>query len=337
MDMHHVTGSNRLLLNGEWEFATGADGSLPDQGWEKVRVPHRSREFEDDPPASGWYRTGLCVPSDWTGEDCRIVLDLGRVRHYGRAYLDGQVVGEHYNMRMPWRLDLSQWAQPGSAHQLAVYTHGCAGAYAHPEVKDLSEQAEAALDTRFWNSSAATVGMEGDVWLCQEPRVRILDPYVVTSVREKTLAVEATIHNDSDALLAGQVAWQVTRQGQTALELPSCPVEVLPGTTQTVTIVVPWPDPVLWGRPPYGEPALYFLHAALYCAGEAVCETVVSFGFREVWAEGDRLLLNGERLMPWGDHTTPYVYERQWLTRKFVDLAHANISIVEHHRYTRPL
>jgi hypothetical protein len=37
--------------------------------------------------------------------------------------------------------------------------------------------------------------------------------------------------------------------------------------------------------------------------------------------------------MPWGDHTLPYVYERQWLTRKFPDLAAANISIIEHHRY----
>ena len=40
--------------------------------------------------------------------------------------------------------------------------------------------------------------------------------------------------------------------------------------------------------------------------------------------------------MPWGDHTVPYVYERQWLTRKFVDLADANVSIVEHHRYDPP-
>ena len=40
--------------------------------------------------------------------------------------------------------------------------------------------------------------------------------------------------------------------------------------------------------------------------------------------------------MPWGDHTIPYVYERQWLTRKFAELAAANISIVEHHRYDPP-
>ena len=63
---------------------------------------------------------------------------------------------------------------------------------------------------------------------------------------------------------------------------------------------------------------------------------VTRFGFREVWADGDRLLLNGQQLMPWGDHSIPYVHERQWLTRKLVDLADGNISIVEHPRYAAP-
>ena len=336
MDTDHLNGSGRLLLNGEWEFVEGPDGNPPEGGWKRVRVPHRSREFEDDPPASGWYRTEVSAPSHWNGPEKRMVLDLGRVRHYGRAYLDGEVVGEHYSMRLPWRLDLSARVQPGANYELMVYTHSCAGAYAHPEVKELSEDAEKALDTRFWFSSAATVGMESDVWLCLEPRVFIDDPYVVTSVREKTISVEATVRNESDVSFAGRVKWRVDRRGRTELELPDCEVEVGAGEAQTVRLAVDWPDAVLWGRPPYGEPVLYFLRARLDRGEEMVDETALRFGFREVWAEGDRLLLNGEQLVPWGDHTTPYVYERQWLTRKFADLAAANVSIVEHHRYDPP-
>ncbi len=337
MDISHPTGSNRLLLNGEWAFAPGPDGSAPAEDWHRVRVPHRSREFEDAPPESGWYRTTLRVPFDWeTGETHRLVLDLERVRHYGRVHLDGQEVGEHFHLRLPWRLDLTDRVEPGAAYELMVYTHSCAGAYAHPEAKDLSEDAQSALDTRFWRTSAATIGMEGDVWLCREPRVFIDDPYVITSVRQKTIALEATVRNQSAEPFAGQVAWQITRQGRTELELPSCAAEVEPGEAQTVRLEASWPDPVLWGRPPYGEPVLYFLQVALHSEEKRVHEQAVRFGFREVWAEGDRLLLNGEKLMPWGDHTVPYVYERQWLTRKFADLAAANISIVEHHRYDPP-
>ncbi|MCE2449288.1 MAG: hypothetical protein J4F35_13130 [Candidatus Latescibacteria bacterium] len=181
-------GDVRLLLNGEWEFAEGPDGDPPTDGWERVRVPHRSREFEDEPPESGWYRTELRLPEGWDAAG-RIVLDLGRVRHFGRAYLDGEVIGEHYGMRLPWRIELTASIRPGRDHRLDVFTHNCSGRYAHPDVSQLSEEAEKALDTRFWYTSAATVGMESDVWLSWESRVRVEDVQIVTSVREREIRV----------------------------------------------------------------------------------------------------------------------------------------------------
>ena len=330
-----LAGDVRLLLNGEWEFAKGPDGDLPTDGWERVRVPHRSREFEDDPPESGWYRTELRLPDGWDA-DGRIVLDLGRVRHFGRAYLDGEVIGEHYGMRLPWRIDLTDSVHPGRDHRLDVFTHNCSGRYAHPDALRLSEEAEKALDTRFWYTSAATVGMESDVWLSWESRVRVEDVQIVTSVREREIRVGLTVCNDAEEGFHGDVRFRVRRAGETELELVGCDLDLAPGESRRLEIAAPWRDAVLWGRPPYGEPVLYFLESSLQSADGAVHTAVTRFGFREIWAEGDRLLLNGIQLMPWGDHTMPYVYERQWLTRKFVDLADANVSIVEHHRYDPP-
>ena len=330
-----MSGDVRLLLNGEWEFAEGPDGDPPIAGWERVRVPHRSREFEDEPPESGWYRTELRLPDGWDAAG-RIVLDLGRVRHFGRAYLDGEVIGEHYGMRLPWRIDLTDSVRPGREYRLDVFTHNCSGRYAHPDASQLSEEAEKALDTRFWYTSAATVGMESDVWLSWESRVRVEDVQIVTSVREREIRVGLTVRNDAEEAFHGDIRFQVRRAGETELELEGCNLDLAPGESRRLETAVPWGDAVLWGRPPYGEPVLYFLESSLHSAGRAVHTTVTRFGFREIWAEGDRLLLNGIQLMPWGDHTVPYVYERQWLTRKFVDLADANVSIVEHHRYDPP-
>ncbi len=332
-------GDLRLLLNGEWEFAEGPDGAPPAAGWRRVRVPHRSREFEDDPPASGWYRTSLEIPADWEAGDRRLVLDPGRVRHFGRLYLDGQALGEHHGMRLPWRFDLTSRAAPGSAHDLLLYTHNCAGPYAHPSQTPLSEDALKALDTLFWRTSAATIGLESDVRLSLESRVRIEDVHVTTSVRDGAITVGLTVRTGRQTSFAGQVRLRVRREGGTVLELPACEAELAPGAARRVSTSAPWKDPVIWGRPPYGEPVLYFLESSLHeagSAGPAVHAEVTRFGFREIWCDGDRLLLNGTRLMPWGDHTVPYVYERQWLTRKFVDLADANVSIVEHHRYDPP-
>ena len=330
-----IGGDVRLLLNGEWEFAEGPDGDPPTDGWERVRVPHRSREFEDEPPESGWYRTELRLPEGWDA-DGRIVLDLGRVRHFGRAYLDGEVIGEHYGMRLPWRIDLTDSIRPGREHRLDVFTHNCSGRYAHPDAPQLSEEAEKALDTRFWYTSAATIGMESDVWLSWESRVRVEDVQIVTSVREREIRVGLTVRNDAEEAFHGDVRLRVRRAGETELELTGCDLDLAPGEHRRLEVAAPWRDAVLWGRPPYGEPVLYFLESSLHSAGRAVHTVVTHFGFREIWTEGDRLLLNGIQLMPWGDHTVPYVYERQWLTRKFVDLADANVSIVEHHRYDPP-
>ena len=327
-----------LLLNGEWEFAEGGDGPVPAGGWRRVRVPHRSREFEEDPPVSGWYRASLSVPGDWeTGDGRRLLLDLDRVRHYGRAYLDGAAVGEHHHLRLPWLIDLTERAAPGSEHELLLFTHSCRGRYAHPGARELSEAAEMALDTRFWRTSAATVGIEGDAWLRCRPSVHLADPYVTTSVWEKTLSAEVAVRNDGAEPFRGLVAWEVARAGETVLPLPPREVEVGPGETAVVGCTEEWTDAVPWGRPPYGEPVLYFLRIDLSSERQGpVDRDIVRFGFREVRADGKLLLLNGEQLMPWGDHTVPYVYERQWLTRKFTDLAAANVSIVEHHRYDPP-
>ena len=328
-------GDIRLLLNGEWEFAEGPDGDPPTDGWERVRVPHRSREFEDDPPKSGWYRTELRLPEGWDAAG-RIVLDLGRVRHFGRASLDGEVLGEHYGMRLPWHIDLTSSIRSGREHRLDVFTHNGSGHYSHPDASRLSEEAEKALDTRFWYTSAATVGMESDVWLSWESRVRVEDVQIVTSVREREIRVGLIVRNDAEEAFHGTVRLRVRRAGETELELAGSDLDLAPGESRRLETAAPWHDAVLWGRPPYGEPVLYFLESSLHSVGRAVHTAVTRFGFREIWTEGDRLLLNGTQLMPWGDHTVPYVYERQWLTRKFVDLADANVSIVEHHRYDPP-
>jgi beta-glucuronidase len=320
---------DRLLLNGVWDFAPGPDGDPPVTGWQPLRVPHRSREFEPDAPSCGWYRTTLQIPEGWATDG--LGLDLERVRHYGRVYLDGQALDEHHYLRCPWRVDLGDRVRSGQEYELVIFTHNCSGAYAHPDVVALSEDAAQAIDTRFWYTSAPTIGIEGDVWLSRRSAVRVEDVYVVTSVREKRIRVEARVVNEGQTSLTETLLWRVEREGRSELDLPFCDVEVGTGQTQRVVVEAPWPDPILWGRPPYGEPVLYFLRATL---GDA--ESIVRFGFREVWTEGDQLLLNGEKLMPWGDHTLPYVYERQWLTRKFHDLAEANISIIEHHRYDPP-
>ena len=128
-----------------------------------------------------------------------------------------------------------------------------AAAYANPDVPRLSEEAEKALDTRFWYTSAATVGMESDVWLSWESRVRVEDVQIVTSVREREIRVGLTVRNDAEEAFHGDIRLRVRRAGETELELEGCNLDLAPGESRRLETATPWGDAVLWGRPPYGE------------------------------------------------------------------------------------
>lgn len=326
----------KVLLNGVWERAIAPDGPVPEGGWQKVRVPHRSREFESEPPESAWYRTSFRVPDVWTDEDARIVLSIGRVRHYARVYVNGSEVGEHHGMRTPLEVDLTGRAGTGEEAQLVVYTHNASGQYAHPEARDLSEKACRALDTIFWHTSALTVGIEGDAWLKRVPKLRIEDIRVVTSVRRREITVRVRVTNERETAARADLGLSVMRRGEVELALDPTGVELDPGESRVVEQRASWKDPVLWGRPPYGQPVLYFVRASLGGSGTRIETRYQRFGFREIWTEGGRILLNGRPLFLWGDHSIPYVHERQWLTRKLPALVRAGSSVVEHHRYGAP-
>ncbi|HUW31815.1 MAG TPA: glycoside hydrolase family 2 TIM barrel-domain containing protein, partial [Planctomycetota bacterium] len=353
-----------LLLNGVWQVAYAPDGNPPADGWTRVRVPHRSREFENDPPASAWYRTQFSVPGQWDASSADVILDPPRVRHYARVYLaepgkQPAVIGEHWGMRTPFTIKLTERVRPGATYDLLIYTHNCTGTYSHPSGKELSENAARALDSLFWYTGAATVGIEGDVWLRLEPRLRIDDIYVVTHLRtqetrqiadpphwrkEKRIDVEVTVRNDTDAAADVRVEMAVVREGDVELKFQPQAVAVPAQESVVVRASQRGEKAIVWGRPPYGKPVLYFLRAELKANAKGQAQglaptsdmQVARFGFREIWTEGDKLLLNGEPLFPWGDHSIPYVHERQWLTRKLPDLAANGVSIVEHHRYDAP-
>ena len=71
----------------------------------------------------------------------------------------------------------------------------------------------------------------------------------------------------------------------------TCEIDLKGGDQQIVRASALWIDPIFWGRPPYGEPVLYFLQVDVSMGDDLIDQIMVRFGFREIWAEEDRLLL----------------------------------------------
>lgn len=94
--------------------------------------------------------------------------------------------------------------------------------------------------------------------------------------------------------LAARVAPAV-RPAETCIELRSDPLTIEAGSAASVDLAAGWPAPRLWSP---DDPALYVLDTEVVDArtGKVVDRRRDRFGFREIWTEGNRLLLNGRRL-----------------------------------------
>jgi len=282
----------RICLNGEWLRHVGNDVSaLPDTGWQTVRVPEDALSAAT---GQAWFRLDFDIPAPLGEAGRRILLQFVRVRHYARVFVNGQDCGESYGARAPFEVDITNAARPGARNRLDVWVHHCGGAYAAPgKVIDDLETLKR-LSTLEGYREQATIAE--DVFLASRPSLHVSDVLVMPSVRRKMLSVRLAVTNQTDTDRTVDVANRVFLGDSLALRIPSMSVSVAARATVPVEVSAPWEDPRLWGCPPYGEPVLYHLETTLGGGDRSADRLVTRFGFREVWTEGDRMILNGQDL-----------------------------------------
>ena len=318
----------RICLNGMWELSEGGTkDQVPATGWRAVRVPE---EFGDWSRESGWYRLRFPVPADFAGK--RVVLEVGRISFYGKAWVNGVPVGESWQPRLPLVADVTRAAKVGAQNELLVFVHRLAEGYSNPG-EPLQDPAArgALLDYYDMRDMAAIMG---DVFLSCEPQVRVSDVFIMPSVRRGELRVRAWVTNDGTSPVVGTLACQVKRDGKTALALPEVPVQLAPGETKEVESVAKWPDPVLWGPPPFGAPVLYHLQSDLSVDGRLLDRRYDRFGFRELWVEGNEFRFNGKPIFLMGTHISDFEM-REAMTLLVPKLQQAGFLFVHPHADNR--
>ena len=82
------------------------------------------------------------------------------------------------------------------------------------------------------------------------------------------------------------------------LALSEKPISVATGQAVELELIQPWPDPILWSPE---HPHLYHLRVDLLEDGRLADRRTVRFGFREVWLEDHKFILNGVRINLRGD------------------------------------
>ncbi|OGV75289.1 MAG: hypothetical protein A3K19_00405 [Lentisphaerae bacterium RIFOXYB12_FULL_65_16] len=335
------------LLNGWWDFRPVPHADLakpltprgvPARGWKKdaYLVPGF---FTDHPypekwraSRSGWCRTAFQVEESRLQQGQRAILAVKGAVPKAFLYVNGTRVGVQEDMFLGDAWDITAHLRPG-ANELAVFLTEFR-TFPHPTSGKLQ------LIDVPWGCCIASsqAGLWQDVEIEWKPAVYVEDVTVRTSVREQRLTVITHVRNAGSNRFVGTLRHAAVDAGADTLAVPPAEIALEPGEQREVAQAVEWSNACLWFPE---DPYLYHLRSELCAgAGTAVADCLSTrFGFREVWIEGHRVLLNG-RPQRWGGewchkshtHWLRPEYVRQWY-RQLKDL---NMNYVRMHTFPHP-
>ena len=286
-------------LDGTWELiAAERELDAPPEGqWKPVQVPGR---IDATPPNHYWYRRQFEVPASMAGK--RLRLHFGAVNHQARVFVNQRFAGQHFGGNLPFDIDITDFGHPGANDvwvAVTDWTAACTnpptsfelGLFEHPGWKLLPPGtiiAPIGGDFRL-------TGIWQSVTLEAHDAVHIEDVVIRTSVRHHMIDVQTAIRNEDDRPHSVQVTYEIADRngpakalGETLKGMP--PLRLAPHQSGGTHVGDRWTDAHLWSL---DDPHLYRLVVTLTEDGRIVDRLTTRFGFREVWTEGPRFVLNG--------------------------------------------
>jgi len=228
-----------------------------------VEVPYLSQPVKHYLGVA-WYQREVEVPAAWRGK--RVALTLERTRWKTDVYLDEKLIGTNTSLVAPHDFDLGMVA-PGK-HRLSIRIDNRMIFAYRPDGHGVSDG-----EGSTWN------GIVGRIELAATSPVWIEDAQVFPNVTNKSARIKVRVGNATGSAGSGMV-----RVGGTA-----APV-TWDAAGGDATLDVPLPDATPWSE---FTPVLQ--HLTLKLNGPSADDRRdLTFGLREIRAEGKHILLNGD-------------------------------------------
>ncbi|MDI9412200.1 MAG: glycoside hydrolase family 2 TIM barrel-domain containing protein [Bacillota bacterium] len=294
-----------ISLNHHWKYAEEFEAQFlepdyNDGAWEKVNIPHTTKEIpynyfdEKEYQIISTYRKEFTVDRDNMGK--RIFVDFGAVMAYAEIYLNGEFIGSHKGGYTPFSFDLTEHITFGEQNVLAVKV-------------DSTER-----------SDIPPFGYMID-YLCfggiyREVNLRIVDPLHIKNIFAKpqnvlqenkeveTTVFLANLKNQAEEI---KVKMSLSKDG-TVLATMADTVEVQGKSEKKIDLNLEKLTNIgLWD---VENPNLYDLTVQLQRGQEIFDSFTTRIGFREAIVKEDGFYLNGKKLMLRGlnrHQSFPYV------------------------------
>lgn len=261
----------RLSLAGLWSFELAEQ-----QGQIAVPGVWEMQGYSTDAVGPAVYRRAVEIPAAWDG--ARVFLCCGAVSYFTEALVNGQPVGTHEGLWTPFDLDITEAVRCGALNEieLRVTKPGRDGdPYPYRDVL-----------VGFVPYVAMTFGGPWqDVYLTAHRAPAFSNVHLAPDWRTGTVRVSAAVVNSAGAITARAEICAPSGQVVVSAE------QVLPVAAQTFALALTVPDHELWSPQ---TPTLYSLRLTLEQGGTTVTEVARRFGFRQLAAQGDQLLLNDQ-------------------------------------------
>ena len=298
---------DQISLNGIWNFTTesGEKSSIPvPEFWDANPgfTKRVSREYTNDrgektvrevllPSTSiGIYEREIIIPETWKNKIVKVEFE--GINHIAEVFLNEKLIQIHIGGWTPFAVDITNLVKPGQPCRLRVVVKGGS----HSPVVD---ENGFPLWPVGWYGQESRWGIIFDTWLRAYGEVYIDDAYIQTSWRNKNITVSYDIVNQSGNSHEIRITGEITGEkiSETKLSIASDKVIIKPGERKKILVKTPWNNPVLWDPE---NPNLYILTSRIVKSNSGKTQQLDEerrrFGFREIWIEGTKLMLNGNRL-----------------------------------------
>lgn len=236
---------------------------------------------------SFWYQQPVAVPQVWEGK--RLFLDFHRIEGDAIVFVNDKKVGEL--LRPGGEIEITSQAKAGTENQIRIFITR--------DYTDISRKFEqdrirfvcrnhnrGKLDVDKWG-----VGVSGLVSIVSRPRpAGISSAIAETSWRNKEISFDVEIDADSAVNGLAVSVDILDDKGAKALSFEKKDLPVGAGRSK-IRVSSKWENPHLWeldgGR-------LYTAQVRLLRNGSLLDSGVTfKFGFREIWIDGRKLMMNG--------------------------------------------
>jgi len=284
-----------------------------------------------DTVRAGWLRRRIPYKPEWLGH--RLLLHFEAVAGYCRVFVNGVLIGSHFDNFLPFDLDITPAMRPGKSNELLVWVASSrlfdrAGPYGRRPY----------VGGSFWGQHIA--GIWQDVNLLVRPATYIIQTVVQTLVSQDSLRLQVVVRNThanaAPVRLSAVVRPWINEAGTSVIEAPEPrwqlekevlafdgPSVVIPAHTDTTVAF----SVAVRGRLARWEPAHPNLYGVLVKTGNDIAYT--RFGWRETTIRDKQFFLNGEPVILKGDSWhfmgIPQLTRRYaWAWYTMLKAAHAN-------------